>query len=384
MSAVGPHHREETQVNTSNTRRIKGIAATGALLTAAMVLAGCSGTGGSDGETFDLTWTSYTTPEGYYSMAMDEWIEIVEEESDGRVTIEPFYMGSLCATLDGLACTKDGRADIAYTSAAFHPAEFPLAGVVTVPFVAKDPVAQTATAAELYKSNDAYAAEFEAQGVHALYFAPVTTSILGTTEEMDSYEDLDGLSVRGTARMLKALELAGANPSAIAVSEIYESIENGVIDAWSSTGLESAITEWNLGEVTSHMTDTQSGSFINVVAIINDEVWETLPEDIQQIMTEASETVWNNLSGDYLTSIFDETCDRAEEQGVTLSTWSDEESNKWADAVGDTLVEDWKAEATAAGATDVDAFYDDYLAELEAATDASDYVAPVEYCQARG
>lgn len=353
-------------------------------MTAALVLAGCAGSEGSgEEETFDLTWSSYTTPEGYYSMAMDEWIEIVEEESDGRVTIEPFYMGSLCSTQDGLACTKDGRADIAYTSPAFHPAEFPLANVVTVPFVAKDPVAQTAATTELYESNEEYAAEFEAQDVHALYFAPVTTSILGSTTEMNSYEDLDGLSVRGTARMLTALEIADANPSAISVSEIYESIENGVIDAWSSTGLESAITEWNLGEVTPYMADTQSGSFINVVAVINDEVWESLPADLQEIMTDASETVWNNLSGEYLTSIFDETCDVAAEQGVTLSTWSDEESAKWSDAVGETLVDDWKSEATDAGATDVDAFYDDYLDQLDAATEASDYVAPVEYCQTR-
>src|SRR5699024_10381460 len=128
-----------------------------------------------------------------------------------------------------------------------HPAEFPLANVVTVPFVAEDPVAQTATAMALYESNEAYAAEFDAQGIRPMYFAPVTTSILGTTEPADSYEDLEGLSVRGTARMLTALEIAGANPSAISVDEIYESIGNGVIDAWSSTGLESAITEWNLG-----------------------------------------------------------------------------------------------------------------------------------------
>lgn len=368
-----------------NKRRAKGLAAVGTLMAAAMVITGCSASNADaeGAETFDLTWTSYTTPEGYYSMAMDEWIEIVEERTEGRVTIEPFYMGSLCATMDGLACTKDGRADIAYTSAAFHPAEFPLANVVTVPFVAKDPVAQTATAMSLYENNEAYAAEFEAQGVRALYFAPVTTSILGTKEKAEKFDDLKGLSVRSTARMLKALELGGAKPSAIAVSEIYESIENGVIDAWSSTGLESAVTEWNLGEVTSHMTDTKSGSFINVVAVMNDEVWSSLPDDIQKIMIEASAEVWGNLEGKYLDAIFNETCDRAAEQGVTLSSWSDAESAKWEAAVGDTLVNDWKAEATAAGATDVEGFYADYLAELEAATDASDYVAPVEYCLAR-
>ena len=375
--------------HTSLTR--KRLAAIGAVSAAALLLAGCSGgsgdaTGDAKGETFDLTWTSYTTPEGYYSMAMDQWIEIVEEKTEGRITIEPFYMGSLCATTDGLACVKDGRADIAYTSPAFHPAEFPLSNVITVPFVAKDPVAQTATLQELYDTNADTAAEFEAQGVRPLYFAPVTTSILGSTEEIDSYDGLKGLQVRGTARMLPALETAGANPSAIPVSEIYESINNGVIKAWSSTGLESAITEWNLGEVTKYMADTQSGSFINVMAIINEEVWDSLPEDIQQIMTDASIEVWGGLKGGFLEEIFDETCSVAKKQGVKLSTWSDAESKKWETAVGDSLVKSWRDEAKSAGADDaqLDAFYADYLAKLETATEASDYVAPVEYCNTKG
>lgn len=363
----------------------KKAAAAGVLATAALALTACSGGANAQGqETFDLTWTSYTTPTGYYSMAMDRWIEIVEEKSDGRVEIEPFYMGSLCATTDGLACAKDGRADIAYTSPAFHPAEFPLANVVTVPFVAQDPIAQTAAANELYDANEAYRAEFETQGVHPLYFAPVSTSILGTKESATAYSDLEGLSVRGTARMLTALEIAKANPSAIPVSEIYESIDNGVIDAWSSTGLDSALTEWNLGEVTGHMTDTNSGSFINVMAIINDEVWQSLPEDIQTIMTEASDEVWGGLEGEFLTSIYDATCAKADEQGVTLSTWSETESQKWADAVGTNLLEGWKTEAKNAGAADVDAFYDQYLDIYSAAEADSSYISPVQYCLDKG
>lgn len=350
----------------------------------ALVLSGCSGGSAEGEETFDLTWTSYTTPNGYYGTAMTDWIEMVEEETEGRVTIEPFHMGSLCDTSDGLACVKDGRADIAYTSPAFHPAEFPLANVVTVPFVAQDPVAQTAASQALFDENTQYQEEFQAQGVRPLYYAPVSTSILGTTEEADSYEDLQGLSVRGTARMLKALEMAGAKPSAIAVSEIYESLGNGVIDAWSSTGLDSALTEWNLGEVTGHMTDTDSGSFINVMAVVSEDKWNELPEDIQQIMQDASDEVWGGLEGEYLTDIYDQTCEAAEEQGVKLSTWSEEESGAWRDAVGDTLVNDWKSEAETAGVTEVDAFYEDYLAQLEAAEADSDYTSPVKHCLDQG
>ncbi|MEO9247180.1 TRAP transporter substrate-binding protein DctP [Citricoccus nitrophenolicus] len=362
----------------------KTTAAAAGVAALALVLSGCSGGSAADGEeTFDLTWTSYTTPNGYYGTAMTDWIEIVEEESEGRVHIEPFHMGSLCATNDGLACVKDGRADIAYTSPAFHPAEFPLANVVTVPFVAQDPVAQTAASQALFDDNAAYQEEFQAQGVRPLYYAPVSTSILGTTEEASSYEDLEGLSVRGTARMLKALEIAGANPSAIAVSEIYESLGNGVIDAWSSTGLDSALTEWNLGEVTGYMTDTDSGSFINVMAVIGEDTWNELPEDIQQIMQGASEQVWGGLEGEYLTDIYDQTCQAADEQGVKLSTWSEEESGMWRDAVGDTLVNDWKSEAEASGA-DVETFYSDYLAKVEAAEAESDYISPVQHCLDQG
>jgi TRAP-type C4-dicarboxylate transport system substrate-binding protein len=356
----------------------------GAALCAGLSLTACSSDSAGGGAEFDLTWTAYTAPTGYYGNAMEQWIELVEERSDGRVEIEPFHGGSLCSTDDGLACAQDGRADIAYTSAAFHPAEFPLANVVTVPFVASDPVAQTATAQRLFDENEAFQQEFADQRVRPLYFAPVSTSILGTKDEASTYEDLDGLSVRGTARMLPALETAGANPSSIAVSEIYESMENGVIDAWSSTGLDSALTEWNLGEVTPYMTDTDSGSFINVMAVVNDELWNDLPEDLQEVMTEASEEVWGELEGDLLTDIYDQTCEAADDQNVHLSIWDDAETEKWSSAVGDDLLSDWKSEAENSGAENIDVFYEEYLDLLDEEAADSDYVSPVSYCLDQG
>src|SRR5690606_28541607 len=111
-----------------------------AVSAAALVLSAtaCSSPAGGDGdsgETYTLSWTSYVGPDSHFSLAMNRWVEEVESRTDGRVKVETFVLEALCSTLDGLACVKDGRADIAYTSVGFHPAEFPLGNVVTVPFL---------------------------------------------------------------------------------------------------------------------------------------------------------------------------------------------------------------------------------------------------------
>lgn len=364
--------------------KIKRIAAAAIASGLGIALAACSpgGSGDPADQTFDLTWSSYVPPGTYLSLAMDEWIRIVEEESEGRVSIEPFYMGALCQTLDGLACIKDGRADIAYTSPAFHPAEFPLANVSTVPFVTEDPLAQTIVSRDLYLEDDDFRAEFDAQQARLLYFVPVGESILGTKELVTDFDQLAGKSVRGTARMLNALESANANPVAIPVNEMYEAIERGVIDAWAATDLDAGLINNNMGEVTPFMAETGSGAFINVVAVVSQSRWDSFPEDIQQIMQRASEDVFDRLLGEYRTQIDEIACGIAVEQDVTLTIWSDAEKQKWRDAVGDSLKDSWVNDARNSG-VDLDLFFADWEQRLAAAEQISGYVSPISLCLSR-
>lgn len=329
-------------------------------------------------DSWTIKWTSYGPQSGVFGESMAQWIDLVETGTEGRVKVQPFYLGALCSVLDGLACAKDGRADMAFISQQFYPAEFPLANVITIPFVAADPEAQTRLIQEMAVEPGAFRDEIEAQGIHHLFFIPGTSAVIGSKEPAESIAWLDRKSVRGTARFLRALELVGANPVSIPITDIYEGIDRGVVDAWSGTGFE-AVQSYKLGEVTPHIAETHSGGFISGSAVINKGLWDSFPADVQQVITEASIAVFENQLGDAQSRLWTEACESAAEDGVQLTVWSEERRKEWADAVVDTLRAEWQSEAASRTDVDLDAFWADYIVRLEDKTDPN-YVGPVQFC----
>src|SRR5690606_21870176 len=65
-------------------------------------------------DSWTIKWTSYGPQSGVFGESMAQWIDLVETGTEGRVKVQPFYLGALCSVLDGLACAKDGRADMAF------------------------------------------------------------------------------------------------------------------------------------------------------------------------------------------------------------------------------------------------------------------------------
>lgn len=343
--------------------------------------AACASTPG-DEEVYELSWSSYLGPNAHMSLAMQDWIDKVEERSGGRITVEPFFLESLCATLDGLACAKDGRADIAYTAPGFHPELFPLASAVSVPFVTEDPIAQIGVSQDFYESDDAFRAQFDDQGVTLLYFTPTTPAVLGAKQEFESIDDIRGLSIRGTARLLNALQLIGVNGVNIPVTEIYESVNSGTVDAWYATTLDNAILDYKLGEVTKYMYDTGAGVFINGMAVMNSERLASLPEDLQEVIAEVSAEVFGGYEQNYLKPVYDATCDGVEEAGVELGIWSDAAKRAWRAAVEEELQAGWIEQAQSNGVADAAEFLERYQAAIEDAPQ-SDLGTPISYCLGR-
>lgn len=367
--------------------RAKALAATAVLLVVATACSSNAGDAdGADaaaGETFDLTWTTYLSPENPSSRATEDWMAKVEEHTDGRVSFEQFYAGSLCSATEGLPCARDGRADLAFTSVNFHPAEFPLSNAVAVPFVSTDAQAQLETFSQLYREHEGFRAEHDAQGVHVLFFTSIAPSVMGANEPVASIDDLSGKQVRAIAFMVDALDIIGANPVAIDSPEIYESMQRGLIDVWFAYPMDAAVLDTSLEEVTDYITYPGLGTYVSVHTVMNDSVWDSLPDDIQQVMTEASAEIEDAFIDDYQVPAEEEACDTILSSGTTFTVWSEDEQQRWEDAIGDTIVESWIAESERLGAPDPAGFLEEYqslLADFEA---DSDYVPAANECAER-
>ncbi|MEX0954991.1 MAG: C4-dicarboxylate TRAP transporter substrate-binding protein [Rhizobiaceae bacterium] len=347
----------------------------------AIAMTGLSPAPVSAQEPFTLQYASYIGESAAQSRAFEWWAEEVEKRTDGRVKVELFYQGSLLAATDVLRGVADGRAQLGYVANAYHPAELPLSSVVGVPFVTSNAEAQMRTFYELYQRNESFRAEWENQGVHVLFFNPLSENIVGMRDPIDGLGDIEGKSIRGLGYVNQVLEIVGANPVAIAAPEIYEALLRGTLDGYSGFAFE-VVTALKLHEVAPHTTTLGTGNYAFTVTPITKSLWDEMPDDIKRIMTEVSVEYMDKVT-EFLVETEDDVCAAIKESGGSVRLLPGEDIANVGEMVGDRINQLWIEDATARD-VDAAAFFDDYTETLARHEAEVDYVSGVKRCAEAG
>ncbi len=337
-------------------------------------LTACGGDGGGDGEgeTFTLTYTTYSNDSSDQSKTVQRWADEVEELTDGGVTVEFHYSESLVDADESLQATIDGRADMAQVGSLYAASDLPMYTVSELPFETDNPEAQMVALDRLYHENDAYRENFDQQGVQQLFPLPIGIAALGLNEPAESPEDLDGLSVRSGGVVSEAMLAVGVNPVAMTATDVYESMERGVIDGYTSLGL-SNLSTFGLSESTPYVVEPGIGSYASSVVVLNEDLYESMPEDYQDAVRTASE----NAVGyglDELDELGDQACEELQETGAEFSSFSEEEVSAWQEEAG--IAEDWLAGQDG----DAESVLEDYRLFIEETTEDSEYSDPLVAC----
>ena len=96
--------------------------------------------------------------------------------------------------------------------------------------------------------------------------------------------DFEGRKVRSHGSALSDwIEGFGADAQFVAFAEVYTALERGILDCGVTVAFAAHAQRWY--EVTDYMVGPLSSQLLNTV-IVNREVWEGLPADIQQIVLE--------------------------------------------------------------------------------------------------
>jgi TRAP-type C4-dicarboxylate transport system substrate-binding protein len=328
-------------------------------------------------DTYNLQFASYIGAGTAKSKAQEWWADEVERRTDGRVKVEFFYQGALLPATDILRGVADGRAQLGYVANAYHPAELPLSSVVGVPFVTSNAEAQMRTFQELYDTNDAFRAEWEGQGVHVLFFNPLSENILGMREPVDGLDGLKGKSIRGLGYVNQVLEIIEANPVAIAAPEIYEALLRGTLDGYSGFAFE-VVTALKLHEVAPHTIATGTGNYVFAATPITKSLWDGMPEDIRTAITEVSTEYMAKVS-EILAQTEDEVCAVIKASGGKVSVLSEEDHQAIRDAVGNSINQLWIDDVSSRG-IDAEAFFSAYTERLKRHEAEVSYVSGVKRC----
>lgn len=267
-------------------------ASTVAVTALAIALTGCtpaSETPGGDptAEAVKLSFSTFLGEDDANSKAMQWFMKEVEDRTNGQVTFDAYYGGSLIGAAESLAAAADGRVDIAILGSFYHQSELPLTTVVELPMVSTNTPAQSAALQQLYRTDSEYKSEFDKAGVQLLWPGVLSTAIIGTEGPIESASDLRGIKIRAGGLSGRFLADLGADIVEIPSSEIYQGMQTGLIEAYASI-VVSQVPQFGLTEVTGYVTDGWYGGFAVAPFVINSSRYNALPGNVREVIDDVA------------------------------------------------------------------------------------------------
>lgn len=233
-------------------------------------------------------------------------------------------------------------ADIGIYYASYYPSKMPITdGLLGLPGIYSTAYEGSTTYHELSKQSPILESDYLSNGVRPLFIlAPPPSEIWTLGKEIKVPEDLKNTKIRVTGDMLnKAVTSLGASPVNITLPELYEGLERGVFDSINQNAV--SIRDYGLGELIKYGTDGIAFGGVSAGFVINEKVFQGLPEHVQKILVEVGDEITASTAKHY-DEDSRQVIQKFEEDGVSIYELTEADKEKWR-AFYNELEKEWVA-----------------------------------------
>lgn len=251
---------------------------------------GGGGGEGTEGETVTIKLSHVVTEDTPKGLASQKFKEVAEEKSGGRIKVEVFPNSQLYGDEDELQALQSGSVQMLAPSSAKFTTIAPQLQVLDLPFIFDTPEEipevvseDSAIGQAIFENEELAQKNIKVMGLWDNGFMQLTAN-----KPVTKPEDLQGVKVRiQPSDVIKSqFEAWGAEPTPMAFAEVYNALQQGVIDGQENT--YSNIFSQKFHTVQSNMTESNH-HYLGYVLVINNEFYEGLPDDLRQVVDEAAD-----------------------------------------------------------------------------------------------
>lgn len=278
--------------------------------------------------------------------------EEVEKGTDGKVKVKVFYSGALSSNERELAeMTQSGAIDFGIAATTYILGWAPSLKVFDLPY--------------LYQGVDHYqkviqgevgqflAQQVEDDGVKLVaYILPGIRSIFNNKKPINTLEDCKGLKIRSMQspvyiEMFKAM---GMLPTPMPSSELYTSLQLGVVDAGEND--PASVVSWGWIDVIKYYSLDQH-SIAVCVLLMNKDKFDSFDEATQKAILAAARKA-ENYQIEYISGAWEESLKKIKARGVEVNEIADKSAfqnavkhivDKYDQEIGHGLVQQVRAAA---------------------------------------
>jgi len=238
-----------------------------------------------------------STQNGAWEGFFVPWMNEVEERSNGRITFEIYTGQELIAGSEELLALRNGTIDIAAPLwPQYDPARFPLTEVTMLPLLDSDTVIAARAYADLIHSTEPVThdgetfteLEYGTKNLKVMPHAPTQQYVMSTKDHpLESIDDFRDTSLRSPTRIHEIFaSKIGINSVSMPSTDMFDAINRGAFE-----GAFFSVADWTgygMQEVFTYTLEGINLGHFSTLWAMTEENWNTIPEDLQQIMEESA------------------------------------------------------------------------------------------------
>lgn len=256
------------------------------------------------------------------------FVEAVKEKSDGKIEVVLLPVGAVVDYKETQEAVEAGILDGHITDTSYFAGKDPAFGLIANPVGAWSDPAELIDFIENGGGKELMNALNNPYGLQFIGVSTPGLEAFVSKVPLDKVADLKGLKVRNPEGLIaNVFAAAGAAPVNLPASEVYTSLDKGVIDA-ADYSVFSVNQEVGMNKVAPHPVYPGFHSLPLIEVSMNKKKWDELPADLQTAMEEAvkvfQQNQINTLKERDLVAI-----ELAKEQGITIHDWPADERAKF-------------------------------------------------------
>ena len=258
---------------------------------AAVSLFGCSNQSDNSSEAVSYQEPTVLRFSHFYPSTSDineqifePWAKKIEADSNGRIKVEVYPSATISKADTAYESAVKGTIDIGSQVQGYTSGRFPLSQIAELPGLSNSST-QTGCMLQTLYDNGAIASEYDDS--HLLFmFATGPGTLHSTNKLIKTPEDMRGMRIRRPSAVAgDIIESMGASPVGLPATDIYTSLQRGVVDGLSFPW--EAMATFKLDELTKYHTNMPFYSSALMVTM-NKDKYEGLPEDLKQVIDDNS------------------------------------------------------------------------------------------------
>lgn len=262
------------------------------------------------------------------SKNVDQLIEMIKENTGGRIVISKFPAGAIVPGGEVLTAVATGTLDMSVSIGGYNAGAIPAAAVEDGLPLQWTSLRQMTEVIWDYGLEDLMRPEYEKQGVYllGLYECGGTGAQIFTRDKITSLAGLSGKKIRTWGKYLTLVEKLGASPVSMPLPEVYSALQMGALDG---VLIVTAVIDSNkFYEVVPYGLLPQFSWGATHSTFINPDKWNELPDDLK-LLVELTFKDWRSWNARYYNPRYNYvTVEEVEKMGIEMITLSSADVDK--------------------------------------------------------